>query len=351
MSQQNLSNDRAESGLPTADDYAPEKIGTAELSAGDPEMTFPQYGLEAVPILHHGEDTGRRFIRRNGNYVSDVSNEYQLLPNERVVEVANDVARELGAEPFHEFGGDWYVTLDDHVFQDPDRHRVHAVYAWEQGTVGGDDMEYGFGVHNSIDGSLAFSVGLFTFRHACANMVFLGTGGNREQRALDVESERAVVSATTHKHTKGLDVDKDALEATIKGTLTFVEDVQATYESWVERTLDPKEVAQLIDYATGSGSLSQKDIPQWMLDVAEDMDSVAANEDLDDRDELPWERRAKLIEASMPEAKPVWDTYNDLTENIWHGGKSGDQTRRRKMKETHRVLNPVEAGSSGVAVR
>lgn len=162
MSQRN--DDYAREGLPRADDYAPEKIGTASLSADEPEVKYEKYGLETVPLLHDGEDTGRRLVRRNGKFVADVSSEYKLLPNERVAEQANEVARELGADPFHEFSGDWFVPLDDHVFQDPDRHRVHAVYAWDHDEVGGDSLEYGYGVHNSIDGSQSFSVGLFTFR-------------------------------------------------------------------------------------------------------------------------------------------------------------------------------------------
>lgn len=338
-------------GLPKADDYAPEKIGQANISAGDPELKYPEYGLETVPLLHDGEDTGRRFVRRNGKYVSDVSSEYELLPNERVVEVANDVARDLGAEPFHEFDGDWFMRLDDHVFQDPKRHRVHAVYAWQSDDVGGDHMEYGFGVHNSIDGSQSFSVGLFSFRHACANMVFLGSSSWNEERALDVESEREILSETHKRHTSGLNVSKEALTAEIKGTLTFVDDIHKTYQEWVERSIEPEEVYRLIDYADGSGSLATADIPQWMADVADDLEAAALNEELESRDEMPWERRAEVIEASMPRARAVWDTYNDITQNIWHSGESGDTTRRRKMKETHRVLNPVEAGSADVDVR
>lgn len=187
--------------------------------------------------------------------------------------------------------------------------------------------------------------------YACANMVFIGTGGKSEQRALDVEGEREIVSASHSKHTKGLDISPEALKAEIKGTLTLVDDVHATYTEWVERAMEPEEVAGLIDYAEGSGSLAVNDIPQWMVEAADDLEAAAQNESLDSREDLPWERRAEVIEASMPQARPVWDTYNDITENIWKSGESGDTTRRRKMKETHRVLNPVEAGSADVQVR
>lgn len=348
----NSRDDLAEEGLPTADDYDPDALGTARLSAGEPEQEWPQFGLEIVPVQIAGAnydeptDTGRRLVMRNGEYLADVSDEYKLLPNERAVSVANDVARELGAEPFHEFDGDWFIELDDHVFQDQERRRVHALYAWDQGTIGGtDDVEYGFGVHNSIDGSQSFSVGLFTFRHACENMVFMGTSSRTEQRALRVEEDREILNQTSHQHTQGLDVEKDELKAIIKGTLTLLEDVDATYERWVQETVTPRQIAGLID------RLPQDDLPGWIETIPDELDYAAANEGYDDPDDMPWERRAEVIRANAPATEAVWDTYNDLTQNIWHGGSANDRTRREKMKDVHRVFNPVGAGDTNVSVR
>lgn len=326
-----------QAGLPDAEDYDPDAIGTAELSAGDPEQTWEQYGLELVPVLHGGDDTGRRFIRRNGKYVADVSDEYHLLPNERVVSTANNVAQELGARPFHEFDGDWFVTLDDHVYQDPQRHRVHAIYAWEQGEIGGDDMEYGFAVHNSIDGSLAFSVSLFTFRHACQNMVHIGTGNARDRMAQNVESERGVIKKETHKHTKGLDIDPDALQALVKGNLTLVDDVDATYEEWLHEQVAPESIIDLVK------RLPQKDLPEWVRDgVIDELDERVAELDAaESRSDLPPGVQYDVVEAQMPSHTNVWETYNDITEAIWHDSGTSDDSKRRKMKQTHRVFDPL----------
>lgn len=360
-----LTDDYAEEGLPTADDYDPDALGTVQTRAGEPEQEWPQFGLEAVPIEYRSrnvggdgewEDTGRRAIMRNGEFVSDVSQDYKLLPNERLVHTANDVARELGAEPFHEFDGDWYVELDDHVFQNEDRTRVHGLYAWQEDDVGGDEMSYGFAVHNSIDGSLGFSVGLFTFRHACANMVFMGTGGSHEQRALNVESEREVVNKTTHQHTKGLAVEEEELRQVIMGTLTMVDDVHHTYEQWVSDHITPEIVRDIIQRP----SIAKKDVPNWIADTRnkderEDDDSYdlltslekATEAQTDEEDEeLPWEEQKKIIEAEIPDGTTKWEFYNDLTANLWKDGSSGDTTRRAKMKDLHRVMDPVEAGDT-----
>lgn len=343
--------DYAEEGLPTSDDYDPDALGTVTVEAGEPEQQWPQFGLEMVPVVADSpkydepSDTGRRMVMRNGKFISDVSKDYKLLPNERCVGVANEVARDIGAEPFHEFDGDWFMELDDHVFQDSDRRRVHAVYALSTDEVGGDEMEYGFAVHNSIDGSLGFSVGLFTFRHACANMVFIGTNSSAEQRALNVESEREVINRTSRAHTKGLDVDKEALKATIKGTVTLVSDVHSTYQQWVQDRVTPEEVLGLID----ASQIASKDLPEWVQDIEDALDE--AQEDQPDDVPLPAARRAHIAEVEMPGTESVWQTYNDVTNSIWHRGNSSDTTRRRKMKTLHRVFDPAEAGDSDATLR
>jgi hypothetical protein len=224
-------------------EYQPEAVGTADLSAGDPETTYEQFGLETVPILHNGNDTGRRFIRRNGDIIADVSDDYELVPNEYVVRAANQVARELGAEPFHEFSGDWFIRLDDHVFQDNDGRRVHALYAWDDPVEYGDDdsIQFGFAVHNSIDGTLAFQTGLFSFRHACQNMVTMGVKG----RGMGFD-DRDVLAHSSHKHTSGLDVDETALAVKIEDTMALADDIDERYRAWRDEFITVDQIQGLL---------------------------------------------------------------------------------------------------------
>ncbi len=327
--------EKAHEGLMTAEDYKPEAIGEAAITAGEPEQTWPQYGLEMVPILHNGDDTGRRFIRQNGNYIADVTDSYQLLPNEQVVEAANDVAQELGAEPFHQFDGDWFIQLDDHVYQDPERRRVHALYAWESGTVGGDSMEYGFAVHNSIDGSLGFNVALFSFRHACANMVHIGVNNSMAQRALNVEGERDVLASSSHRHTSGLEVDTESLAARVKGTLMFVDNIDETYNAWHDSVVNDDHVEALIQ------RLPEKDLPDWVQDTKDRLEDEAedyADEEDVDIDILPADQKASVIEANIPTGETIWETYNDVTQAVWHDNRTADTSKQRKMRQVHRAF-------------
>lgn len=369
--------------LPDSDGYDPESLGNAMLRAGAPEQQHPEYGLEMVPLhygkpLHDGveyntyvemddeagvvwEDTGRRLVRRNGEFVSDVSSRFKLVPNERVVAAANQAAKNLGAVPFHQFGDsedDWYIQLDDHVFQDKARHRVHALYAWEDPVDlgGGDTIQFGFAVHNSIDGSLSFEVGLFSFRHACANMVTMGVGGQGQDF-----DDREVYAHTKRSHTKSLDVDVDELSALIENVMVFADDVAEGYSEWREQTLDPLQIKGLID------RLPAKNLPDWIdnTDATKDErdgDSVAeqiehlreqkaldANEEADDVSEvdvtdvnLTEDEVTSIVADTQPSDRTAWEDYNDITESVWHDNTTSDKTKRRKFKQTHRVMPPAD---------
>lgn len=334
-----LSDELSHEGLPQSDDYNPDAIGGADLEAADPVQTWPEFGLEMVPVQMDGEDTGRRMVRRNGKYVADVSERYQLLPNEQAVAAANEVADRLGAQPFHEWNRDgaandgWFITLDDHVFQDQDRHRVHALYAWDESYFGDEHLEYGFAVHNSIDGSTSFRVGLFTYRHACQNMVLMGLSSLPE----GVEQEREVIQSSSHAHTSGLEVDIRGLEERIENAIIFIEDIDQTYRTWVDEVMDP----ELVDELLQRRSLADDDLPGWMLELKDEYEEAAELNDVDGWLDLDEERRASIARAEMPEATTTWDTYNDVTEAIWHSGTK-DTTKQSKYRDVHRVLQPVQ---------
>lgn len=334
-------NPRANEGLPTADDYDPSAIGSANIEAGESTQVWEEYGLEMVPVMCDGEDTGRRLIRRNGDFIADVTDRYQLLPNERAVEAANEVARDLGATPFHEFDGDWFVQLDDHVFQDTERRRVHALYAWDTGTIGGDEMEYGFAVHNSIDTSLGFRVALFSFRHACQNMVNIGIGNSRESFALGVESERDILSSDMAKHTSGLEVDVDALKSRIQTTLSLVDGVDETYRQWHQESMTPEMAHELVSRRERA-YLSGDDVPEWVDAIADDYEEARENESINGANGLTEDRKRAIINDHLPH-QSKWEVYNSLTRQVWHNDGTSDTTKRRKEKQVHAVFDPLES--------
>lgn len=363
-------NEKANEGLPSSEEYRPEATNDVAVRAAEPDQQYPEYGLDKRPLEyqkpvydddgsltdHEWVDTGRRLVRRNGEFVADVSDRFKLVPNEKVVAAANDAARELGAVPFNDFSGDWYIPLDGHVYQDAARHRVHALYAWDDpvDVGGGDTIQFGFAVHNSIDGSQSFEVGLFSFRHACANMVLMGVGG--EGMNFD---NREVLAHTTRHHTDSLDVSTEELTALIEETMTFAPEISETYRAWREEVIEPQQVVELID------RLPDSDLPEWISTVQEGIDKLRTERALDalgvDEDADPSEIDQSLlsevqaeevlvedddvetlVDAARPDSQTAWETYNAITESVWHSDTSNDQTKDRKFSKLHRVMEPAE---------
>jgi hypothetical protein len=299
------------------------------LEAGRPvqDNTYEEYGIETLPVLSDGEDTGRRFIIKDGKFLSAVSSQYNVLPNQRALEVGDALADELGLVPFDEFGGDWYVEMNDHAITDREGRRLHAMYAWDENVVDGDDMNYGVILHNSIDRSLGFSVGLFTFRHACSNMVWIGAG--QAQEGMDFD-DRNVVNSYYHQHTDGLETETNELLELAKKTVDLIPEVHETYEEWASR-----DGIRFSDIRGLRDRLPHKDLPSW---VQKALDKVEVEEDDEPDDVVRKEDEALMDEMPVGESK--WDVYNDVTESIWHSSTS-DQTKQTKNRDLHRVMNPV----------
>lgn len=313
---------------PTAPDYDPDLIGTADIDAGTPDQVWSEYGLEMVPVKLDGQDTGRRLILRNGKFIADVTDRYKLLPNERAVNAADAVANELGAVPFDDFDGDWFIPLKDNVVMDEEGRRVHALYAWDDPVrLGdGDEIQMGFAVHNSIDASLGFHVGLFTFRHACANMVWMGV--HDDGMAFD---DRDVVVNGMRKHTSGLQVDNDALQARVKNVLMLADEVSETYDQWREQFVTESHIEEMLK------RLPEKDLPKWVRDIGDVLDRAKGNGTLGEA-----VTTEDLIRAEMPATETVWTTYNDLSESVWHDDDTSDSTKMMKFKDLHRVFPPAQ---------
>lgn len=274
---------------------------------GELDNTWGQYKLAEGKIGYNGLSTGYKAIFKDNKVVHIASEKYTLYPNEEAVKVADEVAIEVGAVPFDKFTGNWFVKADKHVFNTgKNDNQTHALYAinglFDIG--GGDTIHMGFAVHNSIDGSMGFSVGAYTFRNACKNMVFMGFKG-KGMRFDDRES----LAHIYQKHSSGLSVNPTVLKQAMLNVIQQSKGILEQYRLWKNQELKI-EVARRL-----ARKMPAKYLPEYIQVNAENKADV------------------QLLKAPT-----IWDTYNDITQVIWHNDKTQYAAKKNQFDNLHKAL-------------
>ena len=273
-----------------------------EISLGKIDDTWQCYDLFQAPIKFNAQNTGHKAIIRKDRVVAIVRKGYELLPNEEAVKLADEAAQMAGLVPFDEFTGEWIIRMKDHAIYDKRETRVNALYAANQHyEVNGEKMHLGVGIHNSIDGTMGFGCGIFTFRHACANMVFAGMRGY--EQAFD---QRKTIEYVYKKHTVSLSPFKASLKNVILSVMEKATDTIRSYNLMAQ-----KQVTQDLVERIKKSRLSNKVLPEYLT-------------------------------AKEPTINPLdftqWDLYNDITQLIWHNAKSGLKTKEFQFKTLHTIM-------------
>lgn len=273
------------------------------ISFGDPDTTWSAYGLSENPVVVNGSATGYKAIIKDEDLVAFVSNRYKLLPNEEAVKAADEAAALSDLVPFDKFQGPWITRfgMKSHVIQD--NHRVHALYAHpDKYEVGNEEMYLGVALHNSIDGSMGFKAGIFTFRAACSNVVL--TAGMKDWSYYYSQADHGrTVEWLMRKHTKSLVTDK------VKDVMIYLMDkthyIIDTYKLMAQR----KITEDLVDQILKSNFITKKILPDYITEP----------------------------EATLPDLTQ-WDLYNDLTELIWHNAKAQMKTKLLQFTALHKIM-------------
>ena len=281
------------------------------ISFNEPDTTWDQYNLREYPINVNGENTNQKAIIKNGELISIVSDKYMLLPNEEALNQANQIAKQSGLVPFNKFsklnlkvvGGDEHAVL-----YGPHNARMHAMYAIEKEyQVNGEDMYVGVGIRNSIDGTKAFGVDLFSFRSACSNMDIIARGG---QRGWTLGIARTKMLDTIYKrHTSGLDPKTFKYKELLANVM---DRANAIIEAYEQMAIE-KATKELLDNIKES-RLPNKVLPDYITE-----ESVQA-----------------------PENLTQWNLYNDITANIWHNQKAAMTSKLFAFGQLHKVI-PLQA--------
>jgi hypothetical protein len=271
-----------------------------EIHLDDVDATWTKYDLFQAPLYFNGEPSRYKAIIRNDELITILGENYQLIPNEEAVKIADEAAKMAGLVPFSEFSGDWYVKLKEHAIEDRGGRVVHALYAMnEPYYIQGEKMHLGVGIHNSIDGTKAFGCGIFTFRHACANMVLAGTRGYMQSF-----DNRQTIDYIYKKHTSSMDPLKMNLKNVILRMMDKVPAIINAYNRMAEIQLN-EELAEKLR----KSRLRKKLLPEYI------------------RDE----------DAALPDVTN-WQVYNDITEAIWHNVKTGLVVKTAEFGDLHKLM-------------
>jgi len=262
-----------------------------EIKIGRLDESCKEYGIVQAQLLYQGKPSGYKAIIKDGALVAIVSTEYKTLPNDIAIEVANSVAKEIGAEPFKckYWGG-------KHIAFNKTGTRMYATFIVPKGLriTPKDSCHVGFTVQNSIDGTLAFSASGFTYRELCSNGVMFG------YRKL---------AYYYHKHTKGLDVQRMGVKAAIQDVINDMYEVVNNYVKLTKLKLN-REIAKQI---AGARFISRKFLPDY-IEV----------------------EKGKLV--SFDSNVTQWQVYNDLTEAIWHNTRTNIDSKRAQFNILHRII-------------
>jgi hypothetical protein len=271
---------------------------STQITGGEASTKWVQdYGIEKIPILLNKEATKSHILAKNGKFVAVVGDHYRVLPNELAIQIANESAEMSNLRAFSEFGGNDGARMEGQSHVLMNRWKVHAMYdSGRDVDIEGDKVKLGLSVHNSIDGSMGFGVGIFTYRFTCSNMAFAGFKG--------YEAQGKTLEWIYSRHTESLTGAIDALKDKMVMIMEKVHLIADSYDAMSKA----QATEELINKIKAS-KISKKILPEYC--TAEELQVTDLSE---------------------------WNVYNDITEAIWHNGKSNLDTKITQFGHLHRIM-------------
>ncbi len=270
---------------------------TNRISVGKRDKKWGKYGIEQIPMLVNKVDTKTRILVKNGEFVSVVGNHYRVLPNELAVEIANKSAQMTNLRPFSDFGNGEGLRMNGQVHVLENNWKIHAMYdSGRDVTIAGDKVKLGVSVHNSIDGSLGFGVGIFSYRFTCSNMAFAGFRGQ------DVQGK--TLEWIYSRHTDSLTGAIDVLQEKMVRIMDKVHLIADSYKEMARRKATEEFIKKIRE-----SKLTKRIMPEYL----------------------------KTEELEVPDLSE-WDIYNGLTQGIWHNGDANLDTKITQFGHLHRVI-------------
>jgi len=287
-------------------------LPSATIAFDKPDETWAKYNLFQNPIMIGNTRTGYKAILRGEKLVAISHQSYKLYPHEEALAMADDLARTVNAKPIGRVPNAGHLILRgtardnatgdargfEHITASTQGNRMNAFYLLEQEhkitNEKGDVVQVGFSVHNAIDGSRTFGADGFTFRLICTNGAIV--------RDKSIAWLRFV-------HSKNMDISKKNMTQSLSQLVERTKYLVTVYQQWSKLELEKKIAEQLVQ------RIPDKYLPDFIETEKDKFSRIVGKHSL-------------------------WDTYNAITQPLWHG--KGEMVYKENLYEKlHRTLVPL----------
>lgn len=252
--------------------------------------------IESAPVYFNGADgklydTKRYKVGiRNNQLAGIMTNKYTFIANEK----AYQLIRDSGFKPTNvEFAHNGNVMFVQ-VFTDKVGDGPHM---WSNDQNGGDKVQVGVMIRNSIDGTTSFGGDIFTYRSRCANGAIIG---------------KKNLGSFSVKHVG----QYDRLVAVFRAQLNRAFDLSVKVKQFYMKAAEVKINQEIAE------SLIKTKLPQKFLP-----------------DFIKVEKKATILQDKN---RTVWDGFNEITDKAWHGYISITTKRQYTERANAWLLNVVE---------
>lgn len=316
---------------------------------------FPEcHGLTHHNLWHNGRDTGRRLIEYKDRFVCTTSRQYEILPNEKVIEIMEEALMEhpnwgLTPDQSHSQGG-WGVENGNVVMSkeskfNPTGTSMMARYRFPENidpTGDGRELHLGLCVRNSIDLSSGFGIIPYHFRSGCLNSMY-----HVRQAVLHEEGTITWNKVGDVSHdgngVKGVDLEIGAnnLQNQINdlqntaGTITnnfksvrhtklfdkafIVEQIEVAMDTVNTLAQRYKELSQLKFSEKMAESIANSTLPKRA--VLDNLEGLKIYPEMKDK-----EPTGKMLYELTDKDMNGWQVYNQVTDKLSHGSLNFNST-------------------------
>jgi len=305
-------------------------------------------GLKHHNLWHNGRDTGKRLIEYKDRFVATTGKTYEVLPNEKVIELVEEALMEnrgwnLTPDKSHS-EGKWHIQNGNVVMSKESRYQptgtsMLARYRFPDSidpTGDGRELHLGICIGNSIDLSRGFSAIPYHYRSGCMNSMYhvraavlheegtitwtkngrvdwndddlvIGQDNvSKEIQHLGQAANEIKTRFRNVRHTKRL--DKEFVIQQIADSINVVDTLGQRY----------KELAQLKVSKRTAEVIANSSLPLGVLDKLEGI-TMTPEKDKDGN-----KTGRNLAEVTKP--KTNWEMYNQVTNLLSHGSLNFNST-------------------------